>query len=304
MALDTYALSDVDSFTLYAAPQGCSASTARIESLINAASAMIERVANRRFKARDYVEWINGQWQEQLTLKNYPVQYVRRVAYGNNIALNITWNAATVAAQLWTSETGITLETLASNGTRTTTSVSNTTYPTLSTMVTAINAIGPFTASLGSTDGPSDEICPGIYGSFNSNANTTYVYNVAFDQPTRFVQRDAGIIGFAGSGWAQWGNSVPVMGNSIVYPTGAFAPIGFQGLMVKYRAGYDTVPSDVQELCNEIAAFLFYQAGGNTAMQSESIGDYSYTRGQLMATQQAFYDRIKTFANISIGGGV
>ena len=73
MALDTYALSTVDSLQAYANLQGCGVSVPQIESLINAASAWIERVAARKIKARDYVQWYNGQWQEQLQLDQYPV---------------------------------------------------------------------------------------------------------------------------------------------------------------------------------------------------------------------------------------
>jgi hypothetical protein len=302
MALDPYALSTVDSLQAYANLQGCGVSVPQIEALINAASAWIERVAARKFKARDYVQWYNGQWQEQLQLDQYPVGYVKRIAYGNSIALNIQYSGSAVQATVATTTTGIILNQVAAAGTTTTNTLSMVTYPTWSTMAAAISLLPGFSATVGNVDGPSDELAPGIYCQFNNNAGSIYLFYPSFDQPTRFVNRDAGIVGFPGSGWAPWGNSTPAWGNDVIYPAGAFIPAGFQGLMVKYRAGYEVVPFDIEMLTNEVAAFMYYQGQSNPTMKSENIGDYSYTRQSSQEMLTVFSERVKQFASLSIGG--
>lgn len=302
MALSDYALSTVDSLQAYASLAGCDVTVPQMESLINAASAWIERVAGRKFKARDYVQWYNGQWQEQLSLEQFPVLYVQRIAYGNSIALNISYSGNSVQTTVTTSETALTLRQTTAAGVTTASTLLLATYPTWSTLAAAINLIAGFSATVGTADGPSNELAPGIYADFGNSGGTVYVYYPTFDQPTRFVDRAAGIVGFAGSGWAPWGYSTPTMGNNIIYPTGAFMPVGFQGIMIKYRAGYETIPADIEMLCNEIASYMYYQGKSNPSLKSENIGDYSYTRGDQSAMMMVFGERVRQFANMSIGG--
>jgi hypothetical protein len=53
----------------------------------------------------------------------------------------------------------------------------------------------------------------------------------------------------------------------------------FAGVMVLARAGYETVPADVAVVCNELVKEAFNARLESTHLQSEKIGDYSYTIG-------------------------
>lgn len=312
MALDPYALTTVADFQTYAQLSGCGlTSLAQIEALINAASALVERLSGRKFKARDYVQWYTGDWQDELALKQRPVGYIQRIAYGNTVAFTITYSGSAVRANFYTSETALVLTQVSAAGVTTTNTLLLATYPTMSTLVTAINLISGFSATL-SNDAPSDELCPTIYGDFISNGNSIGLYYPSFTTPMRNLNRDAGIVGFPGTGWTQWGGWGYWTGGTGSGAFGswgsgswgsAFMPAGFQGILIKYRAGYDTIPADIVQLVNEIVAFMVYQANGNTTMQSESIGDYSYTRGDWLKAQEAFKTRILAFSDFAVGVG-
>lgn len=45
----------------------------------------------------------------------------------------------------------------------------------------------------------------------------------------------------------------------------------------EYRAGYETIPSDLEQIATELAADILKGTLINTGLQSEKIGDYSYT---------------------------
>jgi hypothetical protein len=63
---------------------------------------------------------------------------------------------------------------------------------------------------------------------------------------------------------------------------------GWQGwVFVDYAAGYATIPADLVGACLGIAAdALRLSATGGTIMQSEKIGDYSYTLGNTLSTSE------------------
>jgi hypothetical protein len=63
---------------------------------------------------------------------------------------------------------------------------------------------------------------------------------------------------------------------------------GWQGwVFVDYSAGYTVIPADLMGACLGIAAdALRLAASGGTIMQSERIGDYSYTLGNALSTSE------------------
>ena len=53
---------------------------------------------------------------------------------------------------------------------------------------------------------------------------------------------------------------------------------GPQNYTVSYTAGYATMPDDLVQLCCEMVDWIMAAAGKDPALQSESIGGYSYSR--------------------------
>jgi hypothetical protein len=51
-----------------------------------------------------------------------------------------------------------------------------------------------------------------------------------------------------------------------------------RNIVVVYNAGYSTIPADLHMICTRLSADLLCMTGQDANMQSEKIGDYSYTR--------------------------
>ena len=64
-------------------------------------------------------------------------------------------------------------------------------------------------------------------------------------------------------------------------------PVGRGTVKVVYQSGYPvaTGPAELQDLVRQLVAIKWtqHQAGGSGLMKSESLGDYSYTRGDVEA---------------------
>ena len=54
-------------------------------------------------------------------------------------------------------------------------------------------------------------------------------------------------------------------------------PTGFQNIMVDYTGGYERVPDDVEQVANEMVQMLFNMGKRDPMLQSENLGDYSYS---------------------------
>lgn len=69
-----------------------------------------------------------------------------------------------------------------------------------------------------------------------------------------------------------------------------YFPKGHFNVRVTYTGGYSTVPDAVQEACSQLCAQLYGQSADskNPSLQSESLGDYSYTRMSGTASGELF----------------
>ena len=52
---------------------------------------------------------------------------------------------------------------------------------------------------------------------------------------------------------------------------------GVRNYRFTYTAGYATIPTDLEQACLDICAYI-YNVRKNTGMKSESLGEYSYTK--------------------------
>jgi hypothetical protein len=101
-----------------------------------------------------------------------------------------------------------------------------------------------------------------VYGTASATiASTTYTFDP-----------DTGELGFRGpSGHLAWDMGLP-------YGGGARFPAGFRGVRVTYNGGFSAVPADMTQAAAELVCLLYRNGNVNHAVQSESLGQYSYTR--------------------------
>jgi hypothetical protein len=241
-----------------------------IGNLITRAQAWIETYTGRKFDEATYREWHNGSRQVPLPLRNWPVTAVKRMAYGSQTALTVTGSTASdLRATVEVQDDGIVLSRFASDGTEAATTLAFADYPTASDMATQVSSETGWTGTVGTNwitadlhrMGGQDAKGLGVPLTYPSESDIEY----RIDEDTGIVE----IIGGGAYGWPGWGEC-----------PGKF-PNGYQNILVHYTAGYadGSIPADLEQIAIMIVADLYHAGEHDGTLKSESLGDYSYTRG-------------------------
>lgn len=277
MALVSYALASISELAVQLGTDSSEYQT--LEHLINAATERIEREAGRRFAATDYVEWIDANGQDRIVLDQYPIIRVQSVGIGRCPRLSIAYSGAGVTASVIVTEDNLRLLSIASDGTNSTEDITLNGTTTISEVEAAIDAVSGWSATTVG-DGPSLHLMPGTVGL--KSGDTVYVegpddwtYPAATHAKTGEVMLDQATWLSLRGDWHQ--------GDFL----GALRPwdsAGYGGhrIMVQYRAGYETIPADINQLAREFAAQMYYGIGQDPSIQSESLGTYSRTLASRM----------------------
>lgn len=285
VTLSDYALTSLDSFKRYGRLSG-SADDTLITETINSVSAFIERVTGRKFVARDYRERYNGLGQSRLQLRQFPVQHLTRVSYGAGNALSLTFsgsgiraNASVYMPDSLDSSGGLRLVSVDSSGVATKTNLSFATYPSVSTLVTAISAVSGWSASTLSNQ-PSRDLNQIIAG--NALGKTVFV-TYPDQELTYIADFEGGTIELEGCGdhssrFSLRNQSTNPVGFGHTDSFGARRFVaGYLNILVEYNAGYTTVPADVEGLANQLALEKFYEGVGDPKVKSTAQGPFSVT---------------------------
>lgn len=245
--------------------------------LINASTDKIERYAGRRFAATDYVEWLNGAGESSVVLGQYPIIRINAVSTALRDVIEVQYTGDSIHTTATVTATGIRLSTMDAAGTATTETVDWATYKTASAVATQVSTISGWTGTL-RADAPATHIRQVAFAldsgvSANLQAADHYTANVVVDAPSGVLTFD----GPAGGVYPFGGGGVRV---------GSAASYGLQSIMADYRAGYDAIPADIEQICREFAASMYQRQTGIGAIQSESIGSYSRS----LADGQSFSD--------------
>lgn len=215
--------------------------------LLDTSSGTIKRYCGRDFEAADYTEIHAGR---EILLKQFPVLRLMSVGIGNDTAFGIQ-NTSTDAtdASVWIDETSIRL--IVSGGTNaddtTLTLASYTDIETLTAAITALNKGWSIEEVSGFNDRSPLDLWPqGAYGCLRYSVNVRAVYEKA---TTFDLDRASGFLTLPSS----------------------------YDCIIKYRAGYETIPDDLQQICIDLAKSYFESKSTSSGIQSEKIGDYAYT---------------------------
>lgn len=256
--LSPYALTTLDSLK---AELGITVNTYDnyLVQLINQASTVFEKLCDdRHFVARDYHEFARAKRGRIITYQ-YPIIDVYNIGWSNQEAITLHYTDPTAISANFkvvaapddgfpTFKISVTDE----DGAQTTRTYSLATYKSTKTLLAAIQADWPNLTATLVTNAPTDMLMPSKPIDMLNQTNKLYV--VGNDVTPAFVQADGGMIGL---GW------------SVIE----------EYVMVKYRAGYEVVPSDIQWCVNTIAKNMFLLRKNNFNMRSVSLGNYSYSMG-------------------------
>ena len=266
MAVGTYALTSLANLKSWL---GITASTddAVLEKAIDRATARIESFIGRQILSRSYTEWRSGAGVDTIRLHQYPVTQVTNVWTGAYAALVVSSSTASdlrasVSVNQETGTNACVLTRTDSSGTSTTTNLALATYPTTSSLATAIGSTTGYSCTLGKNI-RSVQLRPRAGGDTVLSTVTLFAADTASEYTYDY---DTGRLSIDQSWWAYWPLDRGVM------------PDAMKSVLVEYTAGYATVPDDVEQACIEVAAMMYRDRKRDSGLQSESLGDYSYTR--------------------------
>jgi len=234
---------------------------AQLQAAADQAGAAVESWCGRHFAAADYAEWLTPAG-EIVSLPEYPVLAVYRVTPAGEQALKLTCTdasmvsigAAVGAGKLVLTQTGN--DTTISNSQ----SIQLASYNTLQTLMEAINLLSGWHADLMGIGGEPPDLRP----THATVPRTSAIYLEA-PAPDSIVdavllEPDAGLLRWP------W-------------------PSGTRSVFVRWRAGYETIPSDLADL---LAAL---ERPGN--LVSERIGEYEYKLSDAaVASRMAKYSQL------------
>jgi len=244
-----------------------SANDALLEKCIDRASARMETFCGRKLKARDHAEWRDGCGVKAIRLYQYPVQSVINVWTGNYAALVIGSATpsdirASIGVNQETGTNAVVLTRTDSTGSTTTTTLGLTTYPTTASLATAIGTTAGYSCTLGKNL-RSIQLRPRAGGDTVLATVTLFAADTASEYT---YDHETGRLSIDESWWAYWPLDKGKM------------PDAVKSVLVEYRAGFETIPGDMEVCCLEVSAMIFRDRQRDKSLITERLGDYSYSR--------------------------
>lgn len=221
-----------------------------IDTLVTAVSKAIQKFCNRDFSSTTYDELYDGLNQYRLVLRQFPIISISRVAYGPVSILRITnTSSSNQRATVQVTATGLSLVRVAS-GSSTTSTLAFGTYTTLSSVATAVTALG---------NGWTGTVLDTNYNNWASadlrNPQGALNAKVGADLRLHTSELSAFDIDYE-RGWLIRTYLEPL---DLTDPAGTGLTFfgGSNYWRVIYTAGFSTVPESVQEACAQWVAYLY-----------------------------------------------
>lgn len=241
-----------------------------VASLLAAATAAIQRYTNRDLISSTYTEYDSGgNYPNQvLHLRQYPVTAVSRVGTNPQDVLQVSnGSTANQRATVATTAGGLTLYRMAS-GTGTSATLLYSTYPTITLLAAAINALGSGWAatvqgSYGSHPSADLRTLQGAYTALNGGA---YLQMYTEELNSLAITR----YGWGDDDWGGGGTYGWRLEESAGILTGRF-PRGTGNIRVDYTAGYSVVPEDLGEACVQLVLDLYNAAQRDLTQSSGNV---------------------------------
>lgn len=242
--------------------------TTILQATVDASSTFVQKYCAKDFVLQTYTEITQGTgFGHSLFLKQCPVYAITRIAIDPEGVLKIrntsTSNQIATAA---TTSTGLSLARIASGTQTVDATVLWASYATVALAEAAVDALG--------------------------NGWDADVPNSTYDNwPSSLLYEKQGPFGCANSEYVELKLHTTVLGDEydLNAQTGELSrdsswPTRSRGVYVKYEAGYESIPEDVQEACAELAAALFLQTKRDPALIMERTADYTYQTHSVLAS--------------------
>jgi hypothetical protein len=253
---------------------------------VNAANDAIEKYCGYTIAATNHSQWLDSAGGRYVFLDHIPLIYVRRMALSSQSVISISNTSsdaelATVAITPETLEasTSPTMVLTVVGGTNAgTETLTLTSYSTMAALETAIEALGKGWAVTVNEEEQPKALRPLATTALNSTSAQVDLY-APFDADTCTVDDPGQATLSRACGWPT--------GNARVY--------------VDYRAGYETIPSALTEIANAVASDMLSRAKRDPQLQSEKLGEYSWTaKASVSSTIQPYKGELQRFRKVSV----
>jgi len=250
LALDANSLVTLANFKTYLGITVATDDTI-LEQAIDRASNAIRSFCGRNFVSATYREFYDSFGAHRLALKQNPVEKVIFVGAATQSVLSVKMTGSTdIFASVSVDDDHLHLTRVDVNGSESTTDISLATHNTTTELATQISATTGFSA--------------------DSLVNIP-AYHLQRIAGADLMNRTVLIEGFVEGIYDYVAN----IDAGILY--GSFLS-QYQSVLVRYTAGYSTIPYDVQQATMMIASRIYKGRFRDPGLSSESLGGYSYSQ--------------------------
>jgi len=219
-----------------------------VSSILTSTDKYIKEYCRRSFESADFSEIYDG-GGHSIFLKQYPVTALSRVAYGRDEVFSVNNTGTTSYATCSCDGTNFTYNL---NGTSADLLLA--TYPTITLLVAAINAVGSGWVAV-TTSG---------YGDYLSSEIISFYGKSCLDNDIVYVEiPDESLTDFI------------LNANTGEIDHNTHFPSGFQNIFVSYTAGYSTVPTDLQMAVKILVQYIY------SKVQEDNLGNEYYSLGDV-----------------------
>lgn len=294
MAVDTYALTSLSALKAW---MGISASTwdTVLENCINSASARVESFIGRKIKSRTWIEHIDPSGSPTIRLRQYPVTGLTFVGAGAKPVLRVGYDGTAgilYATAAWDAANNGGAGTLTLSSGTTTGDLTTTTNST----ARSVSVLATTSASGFEFETIEDVRSDWLHqqGAWDVTRSPLFLTAPAITDVDVRIDRDRGVL--HRPKWDDdWSETWDVLASMGWRPAFGWSP---QTMVVEYTAGYATIPYDVEQTTQEVAAAMFRSRKRDETLNSESLGDYSYVNGGAARITEIMEERLGAWKEI------
>ena len=275
-------------FKQYAGITGTS-QDALVTALLPQVSGAIERYLRRTLETTTYKSWLDGSGSPILRLNQYPILAIYYVAISSvTVGYIENTSSSVIRASVSFDGTNLSLTEISPTGTEKTTDLPVSTSKVMSTLKTAIEAVSGWECALNSTDYDSEPtiFLRPMHGQDALSESTADL--VMADDPVSVKVVNEDLIELVRSPTFPTFNPQAV---TVPLETERGFPSGTANVFVWFKAGYSmpsdavgeipasdgTLPAGLALIVDQILQDVLSSIKLNSNLQSESLGDYSYS---------------------------
>lgn len=253
--------------------------TASMTAWIPVAEQMIESfIGEREMEETEYWSWVDGWGTPNIVLNQYPITDFYEATCETEDAIRIQNNSAGANESFVSVHNGYLFLEVQGSTNESSTGVLLSTYSTLALLETAVEALGTGWLITVDNEGEPKTIKPRSAGSclnVNTFLETPYdaMEGISVDKNSGVLHRYQGF------------------------------PKGSQNIFVHYKAGYTTIPAQLQAICARLVWKLLNETKRDPSMRHEKLDDYEYTIGGAAGggALEEFKDELAPFISYRTG---